>query len=60
MPIEEVLRVAGRGAELGCKEALFTLGEKPELRYRAAREALEELGFETHHRVSSSRHVACA
>ena len=29
----------------GCKEALFTLGEKPELRYRAAREALEALGF---------------
>ena len=57
MPIEEVLRVAGRGAELGCKEALFTLGEKPELRYRAAREALEELGFETtieylHHAMS--------
>ena len=47
MPIEEVLRVAGRGVELGCKEALFTLGEKPELRYRAARDALQELGFET-------------
>ena len=33
------------GAAAGCKEALFTLGEKPELRYRAAREALEALGF---------------
>ncbi len=47
MPIEKVLDVARRGAQLGCKEALFTLGEKPELRYRAAREALRELGFET-------------
>ena len=57
MPIEEVLRVAKKGAEFGCKEALFTLGEKPELRYRAAREALQELGFETtieyvHHAAS--------
>jgi len=29
----------------GCKEALFTLGDKPELRYRAAREELAEMGF---------------
>jgi len=47
MPINEVLRIARQGAALGCKEALFTLGEKPELRYRAAREALVEMGFET-------------
>ena len=47
MPIEAVLDVARRGAELGCKEALFTLGEKPELRYRAAREALAALGYGT-------------
>ena len=32
-------------AELGCREVLFTLGERPELRYRAAREALEQMGF---------------
>lgn len=57
MPIEEVVRVARQGAELGCKEVLFTLGEKPELRYRVAREALEALGFATtfdylHHAAS--------
>ena len=45
MSIEDVLRVAREGAEMGCKEALFTLGEKPELRYRAAREALASMGF---------------
>ena len=44
LSIEQVLDVARRGAALGCREALFTLGEKPELRYRAAREALEAMG----------------
>jgi len=47
MALEEILNVARQGAELGCKEALFTLGEKPELRYKAAREALAEMGFES-------------
>jgi FO synthase len=47
LSIEEVLETARHGAEMGCKEALFTLGEKPELRYKAAREALAEMGFET-------------
>lgn len=42
---DEVVALARRGAELGCKEALFTLGERPELRYRAAREALAAMGF---------------
>ena len=42
---EQVLEIARRGAAAGCKEALFTLGEKPELRYSAARSALQELGF---------------
>jgi len=32
---------------MGCKEALLTLGEKPELRYKAAREALDEMGFDS-------------
>ena len=41
---EEVLKIAQDGAEAGCKEALFTLGDKPELRYKAAREGLKELG----------------
>ena len=45
MTLDEVLEVARHGAAMGCKEALFTLGEKPELRYKAAREGLTELGF---------------
>ena len=45
MTLDEVLEVARHGAAMGCKEALFTLGEKPELRYKAAREGLAELGF---------------
>ena len=44
---EEVLAIARAGAEAGCHEALFTLGDKPELRYAAAREALDRLGHET-------------
>ncbi len=47
MSLDAVLDVARQGAELGCKEALFTLGEKPELRYRAAREWLAEHGYQT-------------
>lgn len=47
MTPQEVLSVAKAGAAAGCKEALFTLGDKPELRYRAARTALQELGHET-------------
>jgi FO synthase len=45
MPIEEVLELCRQGAIVGCQEALFTLGEKPELRYNAARRALQEMGF---------------
>src|SRR5262245_44244547 len=44
---DEVLAIAREGAAAGCHEALFTLGDKPELRYRAAREELAELGCET-------------
>ena len=47
MSIDEVLASARGAAELGCKEALFTLGEKPELRYATARDALAEMGFAT-------------
>ncbi len=46
LSIDEVLEIAQAGREAGCKEALFTLGDKPEIRYRAAREALEQLGHE--------------
>lgn len=52
----EVLKVAIAGASHGCKEALFTLGERPELRYRAARDALKQLGYPT--TLSYLAHVA--
>src|SRR5918997_684445 len=44
---EEVLEIARTGAEAGCKEALFTLGDKPEKRYPEAIEELGEMGFAT-------------
>lgn len=44
---EEVLAIARAGAAAGCTEALFTLGDKPELRYRVARAELAALGHET-------------
>ena len=44
---EEVLGIARTGVEAGCKEALFTLGDKPEKRYPEARRELAELGFAT-------------
>src|SRR5438046_5473364 len=44
---EQVLAIARAGAQAGCKEALFTLGDKPELRYGAAREGLARLGHDT-------------
>ena len=44
---EEVLGIARDGAAAGCKEALFTLGDKPESRYKAAREGLKELKQES-------------
>ena len=47
MSIEEVLNLCHEGAQLGCQEALLTLGEKPELRYRVARETLADMGYTT-------------
>ena len=47
MPVDKVLELCRQGAAAGCQEALFTLGEKPELRYSAARNALDEMGFAT-------------
>ena len=44
LSIEEVLDIARAGADAGCHEALFTLGDKPELRYKVARDELKELG----------------
>jgi FO synthase len=44
---EEVLGIARAGRAAGCTEALFTLGDKPERRYRAARDELAALGCAT-------------
>ncbi|MFE6739009.1 bifunctional FO biosynthesis protein CofGH [Streptomyces tubercidicus] len=46
MSPDEVLDIARRGAEMGCKEALFTLGDKPEDRWPEAREWLEAHGYD--------------
>lgn len=43
----EVLDIAIAGAKAGCGEALFTLGERPELRYPQAQDALKSMGYET-------------
>src|SRR6478736_1915968 len=44
---DEILEIAGRGAELGCLEALFTLGDRPEDRWREARAWLDEQGYDS-------------
>lgn len=44
---DEVLEIARSGEKAGCHEALFTLGDKPELRYEVARKALRQLGYST-------------
>jgi FO synthase len=43
---DEVLEIARRGAALGCKEALFTLGDRPEARWRQARQWLDARGYD--------------
>ncbi|HEV3380777.1 MAG TPA: bifunctional FO biosynthesis protein CofGH [Trebonia sp.] len=43
---DEVLDIARKGRELGCKEALFTLGDHPEARWRQAREWLDAHGYD--------------
>jgi len=43
---DEVLEIARQGAALGCKEALFTLGDRPEARWRRARQWLDERGYD--------------
>ena len=45
LTVDEAVDIARRGAATGCTEALFTLGDQPERRYRAAREALARMGF---------------
>ena len=44
LPLDEVLEIAELGRQAGCYEALFTLGDKPEQRYRVARDELKRLG----------------
>jgi FO synthase len=45
MSPEEVIEVAGAGQQLGCKEALFSLGDKPELKYPSYRAWLGARGY---------------
>lgn len=45
MPISEVVALARKGARQGCHEALFTLGERPELKYDVAKQWLADNGF---------------
>ncbi len=54
---DEVLAIAKAGQAAGCTEALFTLGDKPELRYKAAREELVALGYAT---TLDYLHAMCA
>ena len=46
LSMDEVLDLARKGAALGCKEALFTLGDRPEDRWEAARTWLDEAGYD--------------
>ena len=55
MTLEEVLAVARMGAEQGCTEALFTLGDKPELAYTEAAAELAAMGY-----ASTLEYVAAA
>src|SRR5690606_36731718 len=47
MEPDEILAVAAQGAELGCKEALFTLGDRPEERWPEAKQWLDERGYDS-------------
>ncbi len=47
LTMDEVVAIARQGAAAGCREALFTLGDKPESRYPQAREELAKMGYPT-------------
>ncbi len=47
LELDEIVDIARRGAELGCKEALFTLGDRPEARWPEAGEWLDERGYDS-------------
>jgi 7,8-didemethyl-8-hydroxy-5-deazariboflavin synthase CofH subunit/7,8-didemethyl-8-hydroxy-5-deazariboflavin synthase CofG subunit len=59
LDLDTVLAIAAAGAEAGCHEALFTLGERPELRYPAARRWLDDHGYEStvHYVVEAAQAV---
>ncbi|RIJ76518.1 7,8-didemethyl-8-hydroxy-5-deazariboflavin synthase [Nakamurella silvestris] len=44
---DEILAIAEEGRQMGCKEALFTLGDRPEDRWEAARTWLDEAGYDS-------------
>ena len=44
---EQVLAIAKQGAKFGCHEALFTLGERPELRYEVAKDWLRQNNYDS-------------
>ena len=47
LEIDDVVDIAARGAALGCKEALFTLGDRPEDRWPQAKQWLAERGYDS-------------
>lgn len=47
LELDEVVDIARRGSEIGCKEALFTLGDRPEARWAEARRWLDERGYDS-------------
>ena len=54
MTPEEVLAVAQQGEKLGCTEALFSLGDKPEMLFPEMRDELRRLGYQQHAALSGS------
>ena len=47
LSLDQVLEIARGGAALGCKEALFTLGDRPEQRWPSAKAWLDEAGYDS-------------
>ena len=58
MELDEVLAVCEAGARLGCKEALLSLGDKPEARFPEHREWLRHRGYRTTHGLRAWRRPA--
>ncbi|HPZ96318.1 MAG TPA: bifunctional FO biosynthesis protein CofGH, partial [Mycobacterium sp.] len=47
LELDEIVEIARRGSAMGCKEALFTLGDRPEARWPEARQWLDERGYDS-------------